>query len=203
MDHTAMDEQGTGNGSVDVKALLYRVIERLGRDNLRRELVRDSRSAISTILHSCMNELKENGVEDEDTILGLTTALMHYLLTEYMIQSERKIQVDDTMLDIVIPSMRALRANPGGALIILLAKGYDIGTLSHRLAKIYMLQPERENIWVVITGHLDSGSVIDCGRVYVMDDYADPPASMPISTIIDGIKGFMGSKGIRPFNIVT
>lgn len=194
-----------GSVSIDAKALLYSIIDRLGRDNLRRIMISDSRGAVSTLIHSCIDELRSNGADDADTIMSLVTALLHYLLTEFMIQSERKVIVDDTMVDIVIPSMRVLRSNPENALVIFLARSED--TLVQRLERIYMLQPERKNVWIVTPDATNAGSIRALsstdGRIYVIDEDADPPAYLPLSAMIDDIREFMGSRGIRPFNIIT
>ncbi|SPC33625.1 hypothetical protein [Candidatus Nitrosocaldus islandicus] len=207
IEHIAMD--GSGIDGVDAKALLYSVIERLGRDELRRDLAKDSRSAIATIMHSCMKELSSNDMDkDKDVIIRLVTALMHYLLTECMIQSERKIQLDDVMLDLVIPSMRALRSNPDNTLIILIARGDEMGLLNNRLERVYALHP-KVNVWAVIVGDAET-DMVDNVRVYMMDEYVDqvskskPSRSIiPLSSIIEDIRRFMNSRGIRPFNIVA
>lgn len=189
------------SAGIDAKALLYSVLERLGRDNLRMEMAGDSRGAISRVLRSCMDGLRGSGASDAGTLQTLVTALMHYLLTECMIQSERKIALDGEVLDIVIPSMRMLRVNPDGALVILIARGDD-GLLAHRLERVYTLQPERRNVWAVLgTGGVDYSSVGGV-RIYLPDEYAYPPAR-PLSSIIEDIRGFMDSKGIRPFKIVA
>ncbi|GBC73277.1 hypothetical protein HRbin04_00674 [archaeon HR04] len=206
----AMDGSGI-DGVVDAKALLYSVIERLGRDELRRELAKDSRSAIVTIMHSCMKELSSSSNDmdkDKDVIIRLVTALMHYLLTECMIQSERKIQLDDVMLDLVIPSMRALRSNPDNTLIILIGRGDEMGLLNNRLERVYALHP-KVNVWAIIVGDAETDMVGNV-RVYMMDEYVDqvskskPSRSIiPLSSIIEDIRRFMNSRGIRPFNIVA
>ncbi len=189
----------SGTDGVDVKALLYSVIERLGRDSLRSGLVRDSRSTISLILDSCMKELSSN--RDGDTTLRLVTALMHYLLTECMIPSERKIQVDDMVLDLIIPSMRVLRSNPDNTLIILIARGDEVDALNQRLEKVYTLYP-RVTLWAIVVGGSVDASRISNARVYMMDESADE-RSIPLSSIIEDIRGFMNSRGIRPFNIIA
>lgn len=189
----------SGTDGIDVKALLYSVIERLGRDSLRRGLVRDSRSIISLILSSCMKELSSSD-RDGDATLRLVTALMHYLLTECMIPSERKIQLDDMMLDLVIPSMRVLRSNPDNTLIILISSD-EVDALNQRLERVYALYP-RVNLWTVVVGNVDVSKVGNT-RVYMMDEYADNQRSLPFSSIIEDIRGFMYSKGIRPFNIIV
>lgn len=201
-----MMANSSGTDGVDAKALLYSVIERLGRNELRRGLARDSRSVISTVMHSCMKELPiKDGDKDNKyaILLRLVTALMHYLLTECMIQSERKIQLDDDlMLDLVIPSMRALRSNPDNTLIILIARGDEMYALNQRLGRVYALNP-RVNVWTIIVGDADASRVSNT-RIYMMDEYADPQRSIiPLSSIIEDIRGFMNSRGIRPFNIVA
>lgn len=207
IEHMVMS--GSSTDSIDAKALLYSVIEKLGRDELKRDLARDSRRAVSTIMHSCMKELNSmNGDKDKDVILRLVTALMHYLLTECMIQSERKIQVDDAMLDLVIPSMRVLRSKPENTLIIFIARGDEMHSLNYRLERVYALYP-KVNAWTIIVGDVDDTSITGNVRIYMMDEYVHKRSKsrsstiIPLSSIIEDIREFMNSRGIRPFNIVA
>jgi hypothetical protein len=82
-----------------------------------------------------------------ETLAGLSEALLHFMLTVCTLPSERKIQVnDDLLIDIVIPNLQSLKKNPLKSIIIGIIKNEEDLAKIPRLGS---LQPNHKNIWVI------------------------------------------------------
>ena len=59
----------------------------------------------------------------------------------------RKVRINDTRLDIVIPNIHTLRNFPDKAIVIRIIK--EGGSISKEEQKIKNIQPNHDNLWVV------------------------------------------------------
>lgn len=82
---------------------------------------------------------------DEETLVTLCEALLHFMLTAALLPSERKVSVQGAELDLVIPSIRTLGKSSGKSLVIQMVRG-DLFT---KVKHAEYVQPHRENIWLV------------------------------------------------------
>ncbi len=111
---------------------------------------------IDGIIDRCYDKIVSMGEKDEATGI-LATGLLHYLLTNALITSQRKVERDGTEMDIVIPDVRTLEKDPKKTLLICIPKSSDVSVINEKIAKLELLQPEKENIWIVLSQDIDVG----------------------------------------------
>ena len=187
---------------IDVKEEFYSMLHNLGKDNIKRIIASDTRIAINMLIDNFKRHLASKGIAYDGGSMGsiLVTALMHYMLTECMIPSERKLVIDGVKVDIVIPSSRILKSRPANALII--------NIVCDQIQDLSGIQPNMENIWFILPSlKYEKGIGIDGYRIYTMDEYVNQLRgsginSYSISDIINDIRAFVDSKGLRGLSIM-
>jgi len=102
---------------------------------------------IENILDICYDKVSE---ENKEKSLGiLATGIMHYMLTNAMITSQRKVDYNGTQIDIVIPDLKTLENDPKKSLIICILDTSDRKKNEEKIKDLEKIQPEKQNIWVV------------------------------------------------------
>lgn len=138
--------------SVDVPAVLYSVIDEIGKAKIRADVSSDiaqSKQYCKQILDMCMTKLGASA--DEETVASFCEALLHFMLTVSLLPSQRKINIRGVDVDIVIPSTRILLSSPEKSILIQFIKTRaDV----ERISKLDTLQPIAENIWLVTPSRL-------------------------------------------------
>jgi len=105
---------------------------------------------IDEIIKNCYDRVVSIGKKDE-SIGVLATGILHYLLTNALITSQRKIMYKEQELDIVIPDTKTLEKDPKKTLLIYIPKSSDINQINQKIETLEKIQPERENIWIVLS----------------------------------------------------
>ena len=105
---------------------------------------------INDILDNCYDKVVTMGNREES--LGvLATGILHYMLTNAHITSQRKVEYQGVELDIVIPDLKTLEKDPKKTLIIYISKTLDKNSIEEKLKQLEKIQPEKQNIWLVLT----------------------------------------------------
>jgi len=189
---------------MDAKELFYSMIDRIGRDKVKGIIASNPSDAINMLISEFNNYASSIDYDEEKDNATLVTALMHYMLTECMIQSERKVTVNDVMLDIVIPTTRMLRTNASNALVITIVNDTYL-----KVNLVESVQPNRENIWLILPHKEYTNEFLDRireYRIYTIDKYIDVLSTrvkmLRLSSIIDDIRGFLKSKGLKGLSIL-
>ncbi len=105
---------------------------------------------IKNVTDSCYDKIISMENQDQ-SVQVLATVLLHYLLTCAQITSQRKIEYDKKEIDIVIPDIKTLEGDPKKTLLICIPKSSDLKTINEEIAKMEAIQPEKENIWMVLS----------------------------------------------------
>lgn len=108
---------------------------------------------IEEITLNCYDKIVSMGRKDE-SVGVLSTGLLHYLLTNALITSQRKIECRGIEIDIVIPDLKTLEKDPKRALLICIPKTTDSKIINEKITQIEKIQPEKENIWVVLSENI-------------------------------------------------
>ena len=189
---------------MDAKELFYSMIDRIGRDKVKGIIASNTSDAINMLISEFNSYASSIDYDEEKDNATLVTALMHYMLTECMIQSERKVTINDVMLDIVIPTTRMLRTNASNALVITIVNDTDL-----KVNLLESVQPNRENIWLILPHKEYANEFLDRireYRIYTIDKYIDVLSTrvkvLRLSSIIDDIRGFLKSKGLKGLSIL-
>ena len=146
---------------------------------------------IDDVLENCYDIVISMG-EKEESLGILATGLLHYILTNALISSQRKIEYDGIPLDIVIPNLKTLEIDPKKTLIICIPKTIDKNTIEQKLEQLQKIQPIKDNIWLVITKKLDFQN-----KTYVVEK-----KNVSFSKIIYDIAQFVNVHGQNKFKIL-
>ncbi len=146
---------------------------------------------IDDILDSCYHKVALMNNKEES--LGvLATGLLHYMLTNAMLPSQRKVEQQGVEIDIVIPDLKTLENDSKKTLIICIPKTLDKNIIKEKLEQLQKIQPEKQNIWLVLTKDLGFES-----KTYVIQK-----EKSSFSSIIYDIAQFVNVQGQNKFKIL-
>jgi agmatine/peptidylarginine deiminase len=80
------------------------------------------------------------------------------MLTVCSLPSTRKVQINNTVLDIVIPNLRTLKTFPNKALVIYIVKKTN-DMNQEKINTVARFQPEYKNLWLISKRPLSSGYI--------------------------------------------
>ena len=142
-----------------------------------------------TILDCYDTITKENKHEN----IGIfATGLLHFLLTNALINSQRKINIKGTEIDIVIPDVTTLEKDPKKTLVIHIAKTNDLKQIEQKIKDMQEIQPEKQNIWLVTADDINIQN----------QRYRVDKSSNTFSKIIYDIAQFVNVHGESKFKIL-
>jgi hypothetical protein len=181
---------------VDISAVLYSTIAEIGKEKIQSEIaldIKQSKFYIELIMSNCKRRI---GNLDEETIGSLCEALLHFMLTVAILPSIRKVPFNDTILDIVIPSLRVLKNFPENSILILINKGSK-KIIEQKIDSIRRFQPSERNLWIISEIALS----LPCIN-YVLDQKEILSEKIkPYSEIIIDIDKFLHEKGDKSLKI--
>jgi hypothetical protein len=167
--------------------VLYSVISGIGLERIRMDIVTDIKSSetyCKDILSKCVAKLRQ----DDETLVTLSEALLHFMLTVSLLPSERKIITHGVELDIVIPSVKVLNRTPDKSLVIQLMRG----DIDQKLSQAISVQPHCENIWLISARELQTSYRNYCIRY----------GELSYACIVCDINTFLSKKGKRGLKLL-
>ena len=105
---------------------------------------------IKEIVDSCYDKIISMD-KKEEAIGILATGILHYLLTNALLNSQRKVEYRGMELDIVIPDIKTLEKDTKMTLLILIPKSSNKKIIDEKISRLRKIQPDMENIWVVLS----------------------------------------------------
>ena len=146
---------------------------------------------IEDIIENCYDKILEMGEKDE--VIGvLATGILHYLLTNALLNSQRKVQYQNTELDIVIPDIKTLEKDPKMTLLICIPKSSDIKIIKEKISKLEKIHPVKDNIWIVVSKNIQLDK-----KTFVLSKHEGS-----FSNIIFEIAQFTNVSGSNKFKIL-
>jgi hypothetical protein len=173
-----------------IKEYLFKYIEK--SDSRFQQLFSQTKMSeiINDILNNCYYKVAL--IDDKEESLGvLATGILHYMLTNAMLTSQRKVEYQGIEIDIVIPDLKTLEKDSKKTLIILVPKTLDKKIIQEKLEQLQKIQPEKQNIWLVLTQDLGFGNT------YVIEK-----ENSSFSNIIFDIAQFVNVQGENKFKIL-
>ncbi|HSB83260.1 MAG TPA: hypothetical protein VLD64_02075 [Nitrosarchaeum sp.] len=146
---------------------------------------------IEDVLKNFYDKIVSMG-EKEEGLGIIATGLLHYILTNALISSQRKIEHDGIQIDIVIPNLKTLDIDPKKTLIICIPKTDDKNSIKQKLDQLEKIQPIKDNIWLVVTEKPNFQN-----KTYIIDKN-----SGSFSKIIYDIGQFVNVQGDSKFKIL-
>ena len=173
-----------------VKDILYAQLKSFDEENIAKSLASgDSSQIIEKITSECITKIESLQGDVDENIGTFATSLLHYLLTISLIPSQRKIEYNDCQLDIIIPDLRTLRTSPKDCLVITISITGNREKINQQITKIQKIQPNKENIWIVLNKPIDLEYKIFSVNIG------------NFSTILEEISKFLKSKKQTQFRI--
>ena len=137
----------------------YHLFEYIKKSNTIAKLISEKKFdvIINEIIENCYDKIIL--MDKKDNAVGiLATGILHYLLTNALLSSQRKVDYQGMELDIVIPDIRTLEKDAKMTLLILIPKSSDKKIINKKILQLKKIQPTKENIWVVLSENIS----IDC-----------------------------------------
>ena len=134
--------------SSPIKDALYANIDDIGQEHIHK-LMLDGKFAelFERIFETTISNL--DGINEYEKHGIAAESLTHYLFTEMLIPSQRKISFENIELDMIIPNLEELRKNNDNAIVILFAKTSDNMQINERIQEIKKIQKKDSNIWII------------------------------------------------------
>ena len=105
---------------------------------------------INEIIENCFDKIITMDIKD--IAVGIfATGILHYLLTNALLNSQRKINHNGIELDIVIPDVKTLEKDPKKTLLIYIPLSSDVKTIQEKITQLEKIQSIKENIWIVLS----------------------------------------------------
>ena len=146
---------------------------------------------IKDIVENCYDKVISMD-KKEEAVGILATGILHYLLTNALLNSQRKVDYQGMELDIVIPDIRTLEKDAKMTLLILIPKSSDKKIIDEKISQLTNIQPTKENIWVVLSEDIS----LDCKSFVLSKE------NNSFSKIIFEIAQFSNVGGSNKFKIL-
>ena len=131
-----------------IKDALYAKIDLIGQNHIH-ELLSNGKfiEIFEKIYEPVIDSIKN--IDEYEKYGTLAESLTHYLFTEMLIPSQRKITFEDIDLDMIIPNTIELQKDSQNAIIIFFVKTSNIQKIKQRIQDIKKIQKDDANIWVI------------------------------------------------------
>ena len=190
-DHTTKIDNKMQEESNPVKDFMFEYIKNSEKKLEQYILEKKFSDIIQDIIINCYDKIIKIG-KKEESIGVLATGLLHYLLTNALLSSQRKIEHKGIEIDIILPNLKTLEKEPEKTLIIYIPKTIKKNEIQDKLEEIYKIQPEKQNVWLVLSQNMDFEN-----KSYVIEK-----KNNTFSEIIFDISQFLNVHGENKFKIL-
>ena len=171
-----------------IKDALYENIENVGEEQIHQLLLNGKFSEIfEKIGEPVIQDIKS--IEEYEKYGTLVESFTHYLFTEMLIPSQRKISYENIELDMIIPNLVELKKNPDNSILIFFVKSSNNNIIKQRIQAVKKIQEVDKNIWVISKDKINISQ-----RVYKIEKES-------FSRFLDDIQNFTELKNMNKLNI--
>ena len=175
--------------SSPIKDALYAKINNIGQEEIHQMLLKEEFSELfEKIFGSVINKI-EIDMNENEKYGTLAESMTHYLFTEMLIPSQRKIIFENVELDIVIPNTLELQKNSNNTIVIFFVKTSDLEQITQRIHEIKKIQKNDVNIWIITKDAIE----ISQSTYYVTKE--------SFSKFLKDSKNFINTKKMNKLNI--
>ncbi len=144
--------------SSPVKDALYAEIDKIGQEQVHVLLLEGRFSDLfEKIYESSINKIEN--IDEYEKHGTLAESFTHYLFTEMLIPSQRKIFFEDTELDMIIPNTTELKRNINNVILIHFVKTSKIEEVQQKIQKMKKIQKSDANIWIISKDNISISQV--------------------------------------------
>jgi|TARA_B110000014_G_scaffold261447_1_gene253188 hypothetical protein len=175
-----------------IKEILYEEIKKIPAKELEELFVNENYSKlIENLFEKILPRISNVGGEISEKLGVLSESISHYILTEMMIPSQRKIVYKNIEVDIVIPDLNMLKDRSDDAIIIYFAKSLNNNTIQKKIDELQIIQKNIKNIWVIAHDKMN----LSC-KTYQLSNNENS-----LSDLFTDLKNFVNSKKLDKLKI--
>jgi hypothetical protein len=187
---------------MDLKELLYSKIDQLGIDHIKLKIksnIHNTEYIIKQLFVECTGSNDIQNLTRSDYI-SLAEGLMHYLLAITITPSQRKINICNTEVSILVPGASDLKKNPDKVIIIQFLKGDEV-EYTKTINELLKIQPNLNNIWLISYRPVVTTFVL---KNFVIDEESiqNKEIVQPFSKVMIEINGFLHRINYTGFRII-
>jgi len=140
--------------SSPIKDALYAKINNIGQEEIHQLLLKEEFSELfEKIYEPVIHEIQS--IEEYEKYGTLAESMTHYLFTEMLIPSQRKIIFENVELDMVIPNTLELQKNSNNTIVIFFVKTSDLKQITQKIHEIKKIQKNDANIWIITKDRIE------------------------------------------------
>ena len=137
-----------------IKEILYNEIKKIPEKKIHQFLQNNEYSSvIKNLLENIIPKISNIDGENEEKLGVLAESISHFMLTEMLIPTQRKIIHNDIEIDIIIPNLNKLKDD---AIIINFDKSTNRDEIQKKIEDLKTIQKNEKNIWIVSNKKLHS-----------------------------------------------
>ena len=172
-----------------IKDALYSKINAIGQETIHKLLLEKKYSELFEITYTKALQSINTKIDEIEKMGMLAESFTHYLFTEMLIPSQRKISYENIELDMIIPNLVELKKNSDNSILIFFDKSSNNNIIKQRMHAIKKIQRTDKNIWVISKDEINISQ-----RVYRIEKES-------FSRFLDDIQNFTELKNINKLNI--
>ena len=140
--------------SSSIKDALYAKIDGIGQEHIHQLLLNSKFSDLFEKIYEPVIDSVQN-IEEYEKHGTLAESLTHYLFTEMLIPSQRKIIFKNIELDMIIPNTTELKKDNHNTITILFVKTSNIEEIKQRIQELKKIQKNDAHIWIISKDHIE------------------------------------------------
>jgi len=172
-----------------IKDALYSKINTIGQETIHKLLLEKKYSELFELTYTKALQSINTEIDDIEKMGILAESFTHYLFTEMLIPSQRKISYENIELDMIIPNLIELKKNSDNSILIFFVKSSNNNIIKQRIQAVKKIQKTAKNIWVISKDEIDISQ-----RVYKIEKES-------FSRFLDDIQNFTELKNMNKLNI--
>ena len=130
-----------------IKEILYNEIKKIPEIEIHQFLQNDEYSSIiKNLLENIIPKISNIDGKNDEKLGILAESISHFMFTEMLIPSQRKIIHKDIELDVIIPNLNKLIDEPNNAIIINFDKSTNSNEIQKKIESLKLIQKNEKNI---------------------------------------------------------
>ena len=140
--------------SSPIKDALYTKIDLIGQNQIH-QLLSNGKfvELFEKIYEPVIDSIEE--IDEYEKHGTLAESLTHYLFTEMLIPSQRKIFFKNIELDMIVPNIAELKIDSCDIILMFFVKTSNIEQIKKRIQNMKKIQNDDAKIWVISKDHIE------------------------------------------------
>jgi hypothetical protein len=175
--------------NLSIKDILYSKINAIGQETIHKLLLEKRYSELFELTYTKALQSVDTKIDEMEKMGVLAESFTHYLFTEMLIPSQRKISYENIELDMVIPNLVELKKNSDNSILIFFDKSSNNNIIKQRVQAAKKIQKTDKNIWVITKDEINISQ-----EVYKIEKES-------FSRFLDDLQNFTKLKNMNRLNI--